>query len=300
MNFNPLPADKFSCEVTYGVLSVGEKVAGAVRGAWAGVEEAGLSGAAAGNSKKSLQPELQLLVGDADKTFSLASVTKPIAAYAILVGVEQGDFSLDDAAGPAGSTLRHLLAHASGLPSSPGAPIAQPGKRRIYSNYGFDVLATWVEERAGVPISQYLIENVLAPLEMDGTEITGSIAYSGRSTLDSLLRFAGELLNPTLISSELFELATSVAFDGIPGILPGYGRQANNTWGLGFEIRSQKQPHWLAPDFSPSTFGHFGQSGSFLWVDLEVGKAGAFLSSRKFGAEHLNFWSALTAQMRAL
>lgn len=284
MNFNPLPADKFSGEVTYAVLSARQNDAGTVMK----------------NSQNLLQPELKLLVGDADKMFALASVTKPIAAYAVLVGVEQGNFSLDDAAGPAGSTLRHLLAHASGVPATSGAPIVAPSRRRIYSNYGFDLLAQWVETRTAQPIAQYIQEKVLLPLGMDSAEIVGSIAYSGRATLDSLLRFANELLSPTLISRELFAVATSVAFDGIPGILPGYGKQENNAWGLGFEIRAQKSPHWLAPEFSARTFGHFGQSGSFLWVDPEVKKAGVFLSEHKFSQEHRELWPTLTAQMRAV
>ncbi|XCB31008.1 serine hydrolase domain-containing protein [Arcanobacterium hippocoleae] len=215
-------------------------------------------------------------------------------------GVERGDFPLEAPAGPQGATLAHLLSHASGLPSMPGEPIAQPGKRRIYSNYGFDVLSSWVQEHTGKPISAYIQQNVLNPLGMDTTVIPGSIAYSGRSTLDSLIRFAAELLQPTLVSSELFTKATEIAFNNIPGVLPGYGRQENNAWGLGFEIRAQKSPHWLAPDFSAHSFGHFGQSGSFIWVDPQVRKAGVFLSNRNFGQDHIMRWGDLTAQMRAL
>ncbi|MDR6939710.1 serine hydrolase domain-containing protein [Arcanobacterium hippocoleae] len=287
MRTTPLVADNFPFAVTYAVLKSNARKP--------------LAAAASSEDRaESALPELQLLVGDPDETFALASVTKPIAAYAVLTGIENGDFQLDEAAGPEKSTLLHLLAHASGLPSTPGAAIAQPGKRRIYSNYGFDVLAQWVEERTGETAAHYIKRRVLQPLGMDTTEISGSIADSGRSTLDSLLRFAGELLAPTLISRELMSTATIPAFDGIPGILPGYGRQKNNTWGLGFEIRSKKTPHWLAPEFSPDTFGHFGQSGSFLWVDPQIGKAGVFLGAQRFGQTHLALWPELTAQMRAL
>lgn len=286
MNYAPLPADTFPFEVTYAVVDASSKPANA--------------GTTSFNVSASAIPELKLLVGDADKTFPLASVTKPIAAYAVLVGVAQGDFGLTDSAGPVGATLAHLLAHASGLPAEKGAPIASPGKRRIYSNYGFDVLAQWVEMRTSVPIEEYIQRNVLRPLGMDTTRIPGSIAYSGISTLDSLIRFAAELLSPTLLPTDLFTRATNIVFDGISGILPGYGRQKNNAWGLGFEIRDKKTPHWLADTYSAHSFGHFGQSGSFIWVDPEIHRAGVFLSAEKFGDAHIARWPELTAQMRAI
>ena len=53
--------------------------------------------------------------GDVEVPYELASVTKPLVALAVLVAVEEGALGLDDPAGPPGSTVRHLLAHASGL-----------------------------------------------------------------------------------------------------------------------------------------------------------------------------------------
>ena len=53
--------------------------------------------------------------GPTGQTFWLASVTKPLAAYAALVAYEEGAIELDEPAGPSNSTVRHLLAHTSGL-----------------------------------------------------------------------------------------------------------------------------------------------------------------------------------------
>ena len=53
-------------------------------------------------------------------------------------------------------------------------------------------------------------------------------------------------------------------------------------WGLGFELRDDKAPHWTGSRNSPRTFGHFGGSGTFLWVDPEPGIALGFLGDLPF------------------
>ena len=45
--------------------------------------------------------------------------------------------------------------------------------------------------------------------------------------------------------------------------------QRPNDWGLGFEISDDKSPHWTGSANSGRTYGHFGQSGTFIWVDPE-------------------------------
>jgi CubicO group peptidase (beta-lactamase class C family) len=88
--------------------------------------------------------------------------------------------------------------------------------------------------------------------------------------------------------------ATSVAFPDLSGVLPGYGYQKNNDWGLGFEIRDHKSPHWTGENSSPATFGHFGQSGTFLWVDPAVGAACVALADRAFGQWAIDTWPGFT------
>ena len=53
-------------------------------------------------------------VGPRDTALRWASVTKPVTALAVLVAVDDATIGLDDPLGPPGSTVRHLLAHASG------------------------------------------------------------------------------------------------------------------------------------------------------------------------------------------
>jgi CubicO group peptidase (beta-lactamase class C family) len=230
--------------------------------------------------------------GDAALEFRWASVTKPVVALAALVAAEEGAIDLDEPAGPPGSTVRHLLAHASGLPQNEGPPIAPPGKRRIYSNAGFEALAAHVQAQAEMPFGVYLAGAVLQPLGL-GAQLLGSPAWGLSGSLSDLMRFAQELLAPTLVAPETLAEATAVAFPGLAGVLPGFGRQEPNDWGLGFELKDQKSPHWTGMRNSPHTFGHFGAAGTFLWVDPDARLACACLTDLEFGDWALEAWPRL-------
>jgi CubicO group peptidase (beta-lactamase class C family) len=206
------------------------------------------------------------------------------------VALEEGTVSLDDPAGPTGSTVRHLLAHASGLVFDGDIVLARPGRRRIYSNRGIEVLAETLARAAGMAFTDYLREGVLEPLGMDRTHIEGSPAAGGVGPVADLARLARELLAPTLVSPATLALATEVAFPGLSGVLPGFGHQEPNDWGLGVELRDHKAPHWTPTTASPRTFGHFGQRGGFLWVDPDAGLACACLTDRDFGPWAREAW----------
>lgn len=212
---------------------------------------------------------------------------------AVLVAVEEESLALDSPAGPTGATVAHLLAHASGL-GPDGGVLAPPGVRRIYSNAGFDVVAEAVVAATGIAFSTYLAEAVLEPLGMDGTTLDGSPAWGATSTAADLARLAGELLAPRVLAPTTLDEATRVAFPGLDGVLPGYGRQRPNDWGLGFELRGTKAPHWTGAASSPATFGHFGRSGTFLWVDPAAGLACVVLTDLAFGPWAVQAWPALT------
>ncbi|NUT47261.1 MAG: beta-lactamase family protein [Saccharothrix sp.] len=232
--------------------------------------------------------------GPVDRPFPLASVTKVLTSYAVLVAVEEGAVEWDQPAGPEGSTVRHLIAHTSGLAFDSADVQAAPGTRRIYSNAGFGVLADVVEAATDIPFPRYLAEAVFEPLGMAASSLDGSAGAGATSTVADLLRFAAEVQAPRLVSAELVAEATAVAFPGLRGVLPGYGMQRENDWGLGFEIRAGKSPHWTGTTSSPRTFGHFGQSGTFLWVDPDAGVACAALTDRRFGEWAVAAWPPFT------
>jgi CubicO group peptidase (beta-lactamase class C family) len=232
--------------------------------------------------------------GDTTRRFPLASVTKPLVATAALVAIEEEAVTLDQPAGPEGSTVRHLLAHTSGLAFGEHRAVAEPGARRLYSSAGFEVLAETIEQATGIGFADYLHEAVLAPLGMASTTLDGSPGHGATSTVDDLLRLAAELQAPTLVDASTLAEATAVQFPGLNGTIPGFGHQKPNDWGLGFELRDGKSPHWTGTRNSPRTFGHFGQSGTFLWVDPDAGTALVALSDRDFGDWAKTAWPALS------
>ncbi|WP_069172661.1 serine hydrolase domain-containing protein [Streptomyces griseus] len=226
--------------------------------------------------------------------FPLASVTKPLAAYAALVAYEEGAVELDEPAGPEGSTVRHLLAHTSGLAFDEHRVTASPGTRRLYSNAGFEVLGDHIAEATEIPFPEYVRQAVLEPLGMEATTLEGSPAKDGVSTVDDLVRFAAEVQAPRLLDPRTVLEAQTVVHPGLKGVLPGYGHQNPNDWGLGFEIRDSKSPHWTGLSSSPATFGHFGQSGTFLWIDPAAGAACVALTDRAFGPWATQAWPPFT------
>lgn len=232
--------------------------------------------------------------GEADHVFALTSVTKLLAAAAVLVAVEEEAVALDEPAGPDGSTVRLLLCHASGLPLDGRAPIAPPGRRRIYGNAAFEVLGELVTERTGIAFADYLQEAVCEPLGMVATVVPGSPAHSGRGTLTDLLRFAGELLAPgRVLAPETLAEASRPQLPELTGVLPGFGPQAPNPWGLGLEVHGHKAPHWMPDEASAATFGHFGRSGTFLWVDPAAAVACVALTDAGFDDWARRAWPAL-------
>jgi CubicO group peptidase (beta-lactamase class C family) len=238
--------------------------------------------------------------GDTRHAFALASVTKPLVARAAHVAIEEGVVELDADAGPPGSTVRHLLAHATGFAMNSPELLARPGQRRVYSNYGFQVLAETIERAAGIEFGRYLSEAVFEPLAMSDSRLQGGAAaagYGARSTVADLTAFAGDLLRPATVSPQMHAVATEVQFPGLDGVLPGFGVQRPNDWGLGLEIRDAKSPHWTGSANSARTYGHFGQSGTFLWVDPDADLALVVLTGRKFGEWTYALWPAISDEV---
>ncbi len=133
-----------------------------------------------------------------ESLFDIASLTKVVATTsAVMKLYDGGKISLDDKVGKfipqftqgkkSEITLRHLLAHTSGLPPfrqlwkiCPDAKygidtvfatnlVANPGDTTIYSDLGFITLGKIVEKVSGMPLDAYVVKNFFEPLGMKQT-----------------------------------------------------------------------------------------------------------------------------------
>jgi CubicO group peptidase (beta-lactamase class C family) len=240
-------------------------------------------------------------IGDTERTYRLASLTKPIVAWAIMVAAEEGvvdlDAPLQHVSAPDGCTLRHLLSHAGGFGFDGPNPIAAVAKRRIYSNTGFERAVDELAAHAGMPFERYLHEAVFEPLGMRSAVLSGSPAYGIAANLGDVARFLGEMMRPTLLAGETVAAVATAQFPDLAGIVPDVGRFDPCPWGLGLEIRGAKSPHWMGRANSAATVGHFGGSGTMMWVDPSIDTGLVALTNRRFGEwrdEALALWPALS------
>lgn len=231
--------------------------------------------------------------GDLDATYPLASVTKLLTATAVHLAAEEGSIALDDVLIESGATFADVLAHASGL-GPDGAILAPPRARRIYSNAGYATLAAGVAQATGLSFAEYLEEGVIRPLGMANTVLVGDAGAGAESSVADLARLVGALSRPGLLATESLAALTTPYLPTLAGVLPGFGRQDPNPWGMGAEVRGLKRPHWTAPSNSAATFGHFGQSGTFVWVDPIAGIGLVALTDRAFGPWAVDAWPALS------
>ncbi len=249
-------------------------------------------------------------VGDTDRSYRLASLSKPITAWAIMIGVEEGIIDID---GPLhhvhaadGATMRHLLSHAAGFGFDGNEPVAPIERRRMYSNTGIERAADELAAASGMPFETYLAEAVLAPLGMHSTELRGSPAYGMWAPITDIVRFVQELRAPSLLAPETARDVISPQFPSLAGIVPDVGRFDPCPWGLGVELRGVKSPHWTGRANSAATFGHFGGAGTMMWVDPHADVGAVALTDRRFDEwrdDALRLWpefsDAVLAEQRA-
>ncbi len=225
-------------------------------------------------------------IGELDHEFRLASLTKPMTAWAIMVAVEEGVIDLDGplrhVSAPDGATMRHLLSHAAGLGFDGVEPIAAIERTRTYSNSGFELAAEELEGAASMSFGQYFDEAVLQPLGMENTGLHGSPAHRVRSTLGDMITFVGEMRRPRLLAPSTVAEMIRPQYPDLAGIVPGVGRFDPCPWGLGVELHGDKSPHWMGRAASPSTFGHFGGAGTMMWVDPVTDVGVVALTDRPF------------------
>lgn len=237
--------------------------------------------------------------GDTTRVFALASVTKLATAMATLVAHEEGTIALDEIEPFTGATVADLLAHAGGVAFDQRLIVQRPRHHRVYSSVGYDLIGELIAERADMSFAEYLDLAVAQPLGMETFALHGSPGADAVGSVDDLLALARSWREPLLIHETTLRRAWSVHLPELDGVVPGFGRQSPNPWGLGPERRGHKSPHWTGLTNSPETGGHFGRAGTMLWIDPVAGATLVALSTEPFGPWAAAAWPALSDRVLA-
>ncbi|ABU56750.1 serine hydrolase domain-containing protein [Roseiflexus castenholzii] len=301
--------------------------------------------------------------------FHIASIGKPMTAFAVMLLVEAGRLTLDDpvadiltefrGAGRDVITVRQLLTHTSGLPQDPdrsrlppnattseelrtylaAGPIVPPGSKVEYSNVGYGLLGLIIEEVGRQSFASFMHERVFAPaglrdtwlappedlfpriVHVGGTLDPGSpterfnSAHARRqthpagsvlATARDVARFFQVVLNGgaidgrQVISPVAARLMITNQTPGLRGGIEGFMTWDDCAWGLGFDLRGNKHPHFSGEFTSPATFGHTGISGVFAWADPALDLVCVMLANRTlFDQWNTSRWSRFSTAVVA-
>ncbi len=264
-------------------------------------------------------PEYRVVASvNGQRSVHWASVTKLITTLAVLTAAEDGYFALKSTVGEYSLEVQDLLCHASGLATgNPGGreliepqkvePSVPAGTRRIYSNIGFELLGFLLERETKVSLKDYCREKIFTPLGIIDSRYDEDLLAGARgaafglvTSTEQMATVASAFVHPILISDGSLERVTQPCYPELAGILPGFGRMVPNPWGEGPEIRGNKSPHWTGSVVSPQTFGHFGQSGTFLWIDPVSHFFAVFAGTKPFGLWAVRRWPVLNDAINVL
>jgi CubicO group peptidase (beta-lactamase class C family) len=221
-------------------------------------------------------------------------VSKLVTGLAAAIDVEEGRAALDDAVGPDGSTLAHLLSHSSGLGLEAGDPTSAPGLKRVYSNYGIDLAAQYLA--GDTDVATWLTQRVVTPLELRSTRLVRRASEGLEGSTNDLVAFARQWVAPSLIPASRRDRTVVTFLPELSGVVPGWGRFSPCPWGLGPELRGDKS-HWMG-QWPPTSFGHFGRSGSLVLVNVHEGLVLVATSTVDFGAWAHELWPSWTTSVR--
>lgn len=269
--------------------------------------------------------------------YDLASLTKPVAtATSVMLLMERGKIDINapvchylpefTSHGKDKITIHHLLTHTSGLIADNHIRdyqqgkeeawkricdlklVAPPEEKFIYSDVGFITLGVLVERVSGIPLNEFVQQNIFNPLKMVDSSYQPDASLIGRiapqnqennrwirgtvhdpraslmggvaghagtfATADDLSRYARMILNNgSLDGVQVLAPATLAAMEKSHSI-PGNGLR---TWGWD---RKTGYSGNRGQGMSDMAMGHGGFTGTGLWIDPELDLYVIVLSNR--------------------
>jgi CubicO group peptidase (beta-lactamase class C family) len=276
----------------------------------------------------------------ADTLFALASLTKPLVGAACMVALEEGLLDLDAEVRDSFTLrhlLSHCAGLPEAGLRWQEPPAYAPGTQRWYSNAGYVQAARLLEAASGMSCAAYLGEAVFVPLAMDaslgldeadaprtapvwqpGRYGDGELFNSQQFRSDappqagafasaraygaflSCLLSAGDAGGRALLVPETVDELLAPQFGPLPGGVGGVGEWPDLCWGLGFDVRGRREPHWAGAALSERAASHFGASGTLAWLDPERGLGLVALANRgTYAGWWREPWAALGAAVTA-
>jgi CubicO group peptidase (beta-lactamase class C family) len=235
-------------------------------------------------------------VGDLDAVRPWASISKMAVGLAFGVEMDWGHHAYGEPAGPQGANFANLLSHSSGLGLEEGDPRVPIATKRVYSNYGVDLAVSAIVGE-NQP-AEWLDYRVFSPLGMRTTVLLDRPSSGVSGSTNDLATMAIAWLRGDGIATATRDRLIHPYLPDLSGIVPGFGRFSPCPWGLGPEVRGDKS-HWMG-DWLPSSFGHFGKSGSLLLLNVEEGIGVAATTTEPFGGWAVALWPKWTSAQRAL
>lgn len=234
--------------------------------------------------------------GDISAVRPWASVSKMAVAMAFGVEMDWGLHAYTEMVGPRGANFANLLSHSSGLGLEEGDPVVPVGTKRVYSNYGVDyAVAAIVGDN---PAAEWLDDRVFVPLGMESTALIDRPASGVSGSTEDMEKLAIAWLRPDGLGAITRDRMIRPYLPDLAGIVPGLGRFTPCPWGMGPEIRGEKH-HWMG-DWLPTSFGHFGMSGSLMLLNLEEGIGVVATTTEDFGPWARSLWPNWTSAARSV
>jgi CubicO group peptidase (beta-lactamase class C family) len=232
--------------------------------------------------------------GDLDEVRPWASISKMAVALAFGMEVDWDEHQFTQNFGPRGATLANLLSHSSGLGLEEGDPLVPIATKRVYSNVGIDHAVSVALE--GQEPGEWLDKRIFSPFGMDSTKLAGRPCADVVGSTQDLATLGVAWLRPDGVTKETRDRQIKPYLPDLAGIVPGFGRFTPCPWGLGPEVRGDKQ-HWMG-DWPSNSFGHFGQSGSMMLLNAQEQIGLVATSTHVFGAWAVKLWPTWTSVMR--